>query len=214
MSLLEPRVLLLVIGDGRDDLRAQTLDSFTANALGHEIAGTVEVDDRHHLLGFCGAIRFGWERIRALKLDFEYVFHLEEDWRFDRAFNLSAMTSLLDLHFEIKQVALRRGKEPAEHAAPVDAWPESFHDRGFTTLAPREHGGGDHPYLLHRSFFTTNPSVYRRELVEEYDWPAAPKCEGAFTEMLLADGASFAYWGDRDDEPWITHTGQRTGHGY
>jgi hypothetical protein len=204
VNLIEPRVVLLVIGDGRDELQRETMGSWLLNARGLDLAQIVKVDDRHHLLGFCGAIRYGWQRIRELKLDFEYVFHLEEDWRFDRPFHVGCMSDLLYLHPDIAHVALRRGAEPAEHAAPIEAWPEHFHDR--------EVDGS--PYLLHRDFFTTNPGLYRRELVEEYEWPEAPRCEGAFTETLIADGYSFAYWGDRDDEPWITHTGQRTGHGY
>jgi hypothetical protein len=204
VNLIAPRVLLLVIGDGRDTLQRATLRSFYEHAVGHDLAGIVTVDDRHHLLGFCGAIRHGWQRIRESKAAFDYVFHLEEDWRFDRPFDLGVMSDLLWTLPDVAQVALRRGKEPAESSAPVDAWPEMFHDR--------EHDGS--PWLLHRSFFTTNPCLYRRSLVAERDWPEAPLCESAFTSTLVDSGMSFAYWGDRDDGAWITHTGQRIGTGY
>jgi hypothetical protein len=204
VNLIAPRVLLLVIGDGRDALQRATLRSFYESVHGYDLAEIVTVDDRHHLLGFCGAIRYGWQRIRETSATFEYVFHLEEDWRFDRPVHLGAMSDLLWTHPDVAQVALRRGKEPGEHAAPTDAWPEHFQDRDLDGS----------PYLLHRDFFTTNPSLYRRSLIHAYEWPEAPRCEGAFTETLKADGAMFAYWGSRLDEPWITHTGQRTGHGY
>jgi hypothetical protein len=204
VNLIAPTVCLFVVGDGRDELQRQTLLSFRAQSSGYDLAEVVTVDDRHHLLGFCGAIRYGWQRIRESKAAFDYVFHLEEDWLFDRPFNVGCMADLLWLCPGVAQVALRRGKEPGEHAAPTDAWPEHFRD---------QQSDGS-PYLLHRQFFTTNPSLYRRELVEKYQWPEAPMCEGSFTETLKADGAMFAYWGSRLDEPWITHTGQRTGHGY
>jgi hypothetical protein len=34
------------------------------------------------------------------------------------------------------------------------------------------------------------------------------------TMQLLAAGARFALWGDRDDAPLVRHTGERRGKGY
>lgn len=213
-------VALLTIGDGRDDLLDATMSSFY-EAAGWSVYGSapavhVHVDDRYHALGFCGAIRYGWDRLREAEERFSYVFHLEEDWRFDRRVDLAHMARLLDLQAHIAQVALRRGPEgDVERAGGgvIGMFPEEFADKTVGFL-----GGGEpartQEYLEHRLFFTTNPCLYRRDLIYAYQWPESPHCEAAFTETLKADGASFAYWGDRDDAPWITHTGQRTGTGY
>lgn len=201
-----PKVCVLVIGDGRDELKRDTLLSFAQSAESFDWVQTIVIDDRSHTLGFCGAIRAGWQAIRESDDDFDYVFHLEEDWRFDREFSLAMMASLLDSDPLIEQVALRRGPaNDTEFAAGgvVEANPDAF--------VERYHYG--HPYLWHRAFWTTNPSLYRRKLLR-YEWPVGPECEGRFGWHLKSIASSFAYWGARSDEPWITHTGYRTGVGY
>lgn len=202
-----PRIALLVIGDGRTSLHAATIRSWHARAREYDLTRLHTVDDSLHLLGFCGAVRYGWERLREDGPPFDYVFHLEEDWIFNRVFSVAHMTRVLDTEPQVAQVALRRGAEPQELPV-VERWAEDFTDRAT------ENRTRSQAWLEHRLFFTTNPSVYRRQLVEAYEWPEPPRCEAAFTETLVTEGATFAYWGDRCDEPWITHTGTRTGHGY
>jgi hypothetical protein len=165
----------------------------------------VEVDDRQHELGFCGAVQYGWQQLATFD-DYDYVFHLEEDWRFLRTFDLGAMARLLATDPSIAQVALRRGPaHPAEAAAGglIEMWPEHYTDCYLD---------GD-AWLTHRLFFTTNPCLYRRDLALE-EWPDAPLCEPVFGERLIERGCSFAFWGARSDAPWIEHTGVRSGVGY
>jgi hypothetical protein len=71
-------------------------------------------------------------------------------------------------------------------------------------------------WVEHRLFFTTNPSLYRRSLILEADWPDSEQSEGMFTHLLREDpDARFGYWGRRDDEPWVHHIGvERIGTGY
>jgi len=209
-----PRVALLVIGDGRDDLKRATLESWHEHAREYDLRHVVDVDDRLHALGFCGAIRYGWDRLRELGEDYDYVFHLEEDWRFLRPFSVAMMARLLDVETRVVQVALRRGAEPSEQGKAVtEKFPGLFTDRHIGIIGLGQPARVQ-AWLEHRSFFTTNPSLYRRGLTLAFAWPEAPRCEAAFTETLIAEGRSFAYWGDREDEPWIEHTGTRTGHGY
>lgn len=223
-----PRVALLVIGDGRDRLQVETLQSFAravgAKQLGNLIVAKVTVDDRQHALGFCGAIQAGWAELRRLHEEepFDYVFHLEEDWAFNRPLDLAAMARCLDLrrdHAEppilapdLAQISLRRNAvNSAEITAGglVELWPDEYLDTS--------HGdgtdGGELHYLEHALYFTTNPSLYRYSLLA-HPWPNPPGCEREFTEQLLERGYHFAVWGERGDEPWITHTGHRTGRGY
>lgn len=214
MSMLPgflPRIALLVIGDGRDELRRATVESFQANALDYDLVTVLNVDDRHHLLGFCGAIRYGWARIRESEDRFDLIFHLEEDWLFDRAFSIAQMALVLERRPEIAQVALKRGPandDEARAGGVVELHPEAFQECALDPELCQVR------YLEHRQFFTTNPSVYRRSLVDAYEYPEAPECEGKFACTLRAEGATFAYWGARVSEPWIIHTGQRTGFGY
>lgn len=220
---MTPRIALLVIGDGRDELRRVALDSFDAHARNAELAVTIEVDDRAHRLGFCGAIREGWDRLRAAHEThpFDYVFHLEEDWRILRDVEIDRMADLLDVFPELAQVALRRGPEPGEHPdGPIGAWPDEYLDKTMIdvavdvdeiTIAEPVHT----PWLEHGLFFTTNPSLYRESLLDN-DWPEGPGCERVFGERLRDNGQRFAFWGARHDTPLVLHTGQgqRQGRGY
>jgi hypothetical protein len=209
-----PRVALLVLGDGRRELQAATLKSWRAQARHYDLTRLTIVDDSHHLLGFCGAIRYGWQRLLEDGPSFDYVFHLEEDWRFDCEFSIAHMTRLLDTEPQVCQVALRRGAEPAEQGAIIERFPHEFTDRAIGMLGLGQ-PARTQEWLEHRLFWTTNPGVYRRQLIEAYEWPEPPRCEARFGETLISEGGTFAYWGDRHDDPWITHTGtQRTGHGY
>lgn len=208
-----PRIALLVIGDGRIALQADTMNSWLAHATEYDSKRCVVVDDSHHLLGFCGAIRYGWERLREDGPAFDYVFHLEEDWRFEQAFSIAHMARVLDTEPQVCQVALRRGAVPGENEPVIERFPLEFVDRS-TGLIGLGRPARMQEWLEHRLFLTTNPCLYRRRLIDEYEWPPPPRCEAAFTETLLADGATFAYWGARDDDPWITHMGERRGTGY
>lgn len=214
-----PRVALLTIGDGRDDLLADTRDSL-AYALGRDpgdllgaFAEHVHVDDRAHRLGFGGAIRQGWARLRDLGRSIDYVFHLEEDWRFDRAINLDHLAAALAANPPLAQMALRRHAVNAyeERAGGVvECWPDEYEER--RALVPP---GRWLAYLEHGLYFTTNPSLYHRTLIERGDWPEGRGSEAAYTQQLLARGRRFALWGSRAGGPWITHTGTiRTGGGY
>jgi hypothetical protein len=209
---MPPRIAVLQISDGRG-LLGESMRSWHANARQYDLATIVHVDDSHHLLGFCGAIRYGWDRLRESKDAFDFVWHQEEDWRYDKPFSIAHMARVLDTEPRIAQVALRRGREHSEPAAVIDAFPEEFVDRSTGIIGYGEPTRSQE-WLEHRLFWTTNPSLYRVELLDVYQWPEGPNCEASFTETLVADGASFAYWGDRHDPAWITHTGTRSGRGY
>ncbi len=205
-----PRVALLFVTDGRDDLRAATFESFNANARSLEVATIIEVDDRDHTLGFCGAVREAWARLRAVagETPFDYVFHLETDFDFLRSFDVKAMSRVLDTQPHVCQVALRRG--------PVNEYERGF-GRDLSMMWPDAHTErhtSGHAWLEHRLNWTTNPCIYRRSLVERFEWPNPPRCEEAFGTTMIAEGYSFAFWGGRG-EPWLEHTGHtRVGNGY
>lgn len=220
-------VVLLVITDGRRDYLEQTIDSARSNLLG-DIAHGVMYDDTgdadhrrwlaehfpdfehiHHPAGrqgFGGAIRTAWAHI-ALRPE-QYVFHLEQDFTFNRPVPLDDMTEVLADHDYLVQMALRRQPwNPAEQAAGgiVELHPHDFIDRT----------DGRHHWLEHRRFFTTNPSLYRRTLCNQ-PWPRSDQSEGRFTHQLLASPkVRFGFWGARESGEAVTHIGhQRVGVGY
>jgi len=213
----QPKIALLVIGDGRDHLKAATIRSFARATIEGPLALiVVEVDDREHRLGFGGAIRHGWDLLRARREDFDYVFHLECDWRFDRPIDLAAMAGLLKGDPRLAQVALRRGPVNAaewDTGGVVEAWPHMYDDAEY--WGP-ETPDTSCPYLDHGLYFTTNPSLYPRRLIERLDWPEGDRSEATFTTICLQAGLRFALWGSRAGGAWITHTGthQRIGTGY
>lgn len=168
---------------------------------------TPEVDVIESEPGFCKAIQAGWSHIAKLETDF--VFHLEDDYEFAEKTDLSSLVAILTRHPELIQVSLKRQAwNSAEQAAGglLEAWPDGL----FV-----EHCDGEPAYIAHRVWFTTNPSLYRRSLLER-GWPDGPNCEGIFTVSLWQDGEIYsAIFGKKDDPPRVIHIGeQRTGTGY
>lgn len=221
-------VTLVVFTDGRDHIY-ETLPSAVANLDG-PISRRIIYDDTGDALnrarladafptftithspdgrqGFGGAIRFMWQWLAASDTN-TYVLHLEDDFLFDREVNLAAICQLLDTHPSLVQVVLKR-----------QAWSdEEIAAGGVVQRNPGayvEHEWGDHAYLTHREFWSTNPCLYRRTLCER-GWPDDPYSEGKFGALIRDESVAmpFAYWGARNDPPLVTHVGdQRAGVGY
>lgn len=219
-------VTLVVFTDGRRDCLEQTLASASENLSGVEFSHRVMVNDslnaeyaewlldtyhdfehiRHtEKKGFCGAIQSAW---RSLTPDTQYVFHLEDDFIFNRPVPLHDMIAVLDANPNLVQIALRRQAWSADEVLAggvVEMWPEEYAGTGSNF--------GN--WLEHRLFFTTNPSIYPVHITTA-GWPDAPACEQKFTDSVLEDpDACFAYWGKRTDDPWVRHIGNvRAGEGY
>ena len=197
------RYTLLLITDGRDDYLTRTLTSALVNLPAPE--RVVLVDDRAHIMGFAGAIQHGWNQILAT--DAEFIFHLEGDFTFNAPVDLDAMVSLAaDPH--IAQVALKRqpwNPQEVDAGGIVETDPDSY-DEG-------QHEG--HVYTAHRKFFTTNPSVYRRDIAER-GWPQEANSEGKFGIRLFEDPHVVStFWGGKFDAPLVHHIGDtRAGKGY
>lgn len=224
-----PRIALLLVGDGRDELRERTCMSFLSQLYGYRLGYVVEVDDRQHRMGFGGAIRAGWhylgEALREAALEgvpapFDFVFHLEEDWLFLEAIDVRWLVAMLGGSATPKrtalpvlaQAALKRGpvnEVEARAGGLIELWPDEYQDAG--TISP---DAGAVPYVQHRLFFTTNPSLYRASLML-LGWPEGQASEAAFTQRCLDFGYWFGFYGARYHPPTIEHLGTvRTGGGY
>lgn len=227
-----PAVALLVMTDGRDTI-GPTIASAEANLIGGPITEQWIHDDtgdpahadelrrrfpNYQVIttagrsGFGGAIRSAWSVLREVS-EAPYIFHLEDDFTFNRRVHLGMMARvLLDRPYLVNLALRRQPWNEAEIAAGgiVEQHPGDFIEQ--CAYFPFQ----EHWWLEHRRFFTTNPSLYRRELIHSEAWPEGPNSEGRFTHQLLADPATrFGYWGARDSGEWVHHIGhQRVGTGY
>lgn len=166
--------------------------------------------------GFGRAVRFAREVVRNRSWE-PYCAAVEDDFIYNRPVPLDAMAGVLASRRALAQLVLRRqpvNDDERRAGGVVEMWPKLYQDCGT--------GSGEH-WLEHRLFWSTNPSLFRRELLE-VDWPGdQPRSEALFTARLLAEGfdavepadVRFGFWGRRTDPPWITHIGdQRAGTGY
>lgn len=165
--------------------------------------------------GFCRATTRLWAAA-ASDEEVDYVFWLEHDFRVERRVSLEQMASLLEQEPDLAQVALVRNAENHQERRAgglIASRPGAFEARQSTVEA--EGVGWVVPWLEHRAFFTTNPSLMRRDFMRENPFPddEQPHCEGRFGIELVRRGFRFAYWGD--GIPWVQHVGDRQdGTGY
>lgn len=221
-------ITVMVITDGRGDCLDRMVDSVSTYTMWplmfdrHLINDSLEpgyadyLDRRyrsefvvHHVAleagakqGFGGAIQAGWSRIEGHG---GFVFHLEDDFTFTRTVPLLAMCDVLAANEDLAQVCLvRQPWNDDERAAG-----------GIVAQHPGDYRierDGEHSWLRHRRCFSTNPCLYRADIMAK-GWPDGPHSEGVFTHRLLAEGYDFAYWGDGSE--WVHHIGtDRVGVGY
>lgn len=228
-------IAVLIMTDGRDDVLTRAIESASVSLDGpvarwfvHDDTG----DDAHRAWvglrwpfvdqigtgprrGFGGAIAYAWS-VLAVREDIEFVVHLEDDFVFNRPVDLGEMAKVLAGMPRLAQLALRRQPWNADEAAAggiVEQHPDDY----------AEVRAGKWVWLEHRRFFTTNPSLYRRELCS-VGWPAGAQSEGRFGIGLLdhglpwgvpGDAVRFGFWGARDSGEAVEHIGhQRAGVGY
>lgn len=209
-------IALLIMTDGRRDYIHKTIESASNMLVGpitekwmHDDSGDQnnrqwlkdQFPDFIHIgdgprRGFGGAYSFAWRTLREhTKADF--VFNLEDDFLFNREIPLEAMAKVLDENPHILQMALRRqawNNEERAAGGVIERWPDQFN---------QEDG-----WISHRMFFTTNPSLYRKSLLER-QWPTNKDAEGHFAISLFKENPKnvSGYWGVKSDGPWCEHIG-------
>lgn len=217
---------LVVFTDGRHDCLDRTLASFDEMVTGPITRRMIvndspspldqdHLDDKygdrytiHHAparRGFGGTIAYAWRHVPDAV---RFVFSTEDDFLFKRPVDLTSMMHVLDSRPHVAQLALRRQAWNADERAAG----------GVIELNPTayvEHSSQDGAWLQHRLFWTTNPSLFRRELCDT-GWPETEHSEGVFTHRLIEDTElRFGYWGARDSGEWVEHIGlERVGQGY
>lgn len=199
------KIGLLAIRDGR------SCEDDSMRSLGANLPGAhwdmVQVADLDHELGFAGAIRAGWEQVRK-NPDWDYVFHAECDFFYNRPIPLFHMAALLERKPRLAQVCLKRQPvNEIEVAAGgiVEVNPDSY----------TQYCEGGFVWTEHRVCFSTNPCLYSTRLVHSMEWPDTEQSEGIFTHKLLEDPITqFAFWGEKFGAPMVEHVGHREGIGY
>lgn len=228
-------IALLVITDGRRECIERTIDSASALLVGNITTKVIWDDSGDDVYarwlerfqaygftvvrgagrsGFGGAIRGAWSWLQENTSE-PFIWHQEDDFVFNRAVSLGAIAGRLATHPYLAQLALRRQPwNSRERAAGgvVEQYPKAYEDCD----------DGEAKWLEHRLFFTTNPCLYRRPIMD-VGWPDRPESEGHFTHKLRNlgfDGIAgsdvrFGFWGGRDSGEWVTHIGvERVGVGY
>lgn len=241
---MKPTVLLFIT-DGRREYAEQTLESLRSSKDPTVFSHAVAVDDscdpayhawlenqwpwtihtpiQRHKRGFDGAIRAGWEAIASLGAGIDYVYHLEDDFVLLKHLPLPSMQWILATQPHVAQVALKRQPWNETEAAAggiPQVNPEAWTDRAAPDVEGC--GGPGWPaWCEQRLFFTTNPSLYRRSLIDR-GWPTGEHSEGRFSVDLFEQDPTTvcAFMGRTTDPPWVHHIGganfvsHRTGTNY
>lgn len=220
--------LLLVMTNGRRDCITKTIPSALAMlqpGFIHRIICDDSGDEEYQLFlasrfptfelwttrgneGFGGAIRSIWASLR-MRTGFNYIFHLEDDFIFNEPINLHNMITVMDRNPQLQQMSLlRQSWNEAEKAVGgiMQAHPDDFIEYQY----------GPNHWVEHRRFFTTNPCIYRKQLIVDYEWPEGFQSEGIFSINLLSDPKlTCGFWGEKFGAPKVEHIGhQRVGTGY
>lgn len=177
-------------------------------------------------IGFCRSSTAAWEAAIA-HVDCDWVVWLEDDFEFVRPVDLGIISSVLDSQPQVTQMAFYRNPyNDEEHRLGgylnLPGW--HFERRatslwsGHTRALPDGecHEMDEAPWFEHRGFWTTNPSLFRRQIAVDFEWPGGPHCEGKMGFEIRGGrpGASFGLWGAGSF--WVNHMDNRlpTGKGY
>lgn len=228
-------IVLLVMTDGRQDCITRTLERFDEMVTGpitwriiHDDSGDsayrrwlaatypdYELVTTPGRSGFGGAIRSAWRYLTDHATE-PWVLHVEDDFLFTRPVDLGDLVALSEDQPHLAQVAFRR-----------QAWGAEIPHGGFMGMAPdwyREHNDGKRSWVETVRNYTTNPSLYRRELCST-GWPDGQHSEGHFGFRLRERGlpwgvpgaeVRFGFWGSMaEGKDWVWHIGDvRVGTGY
>lgn len=229
-------VAVLVMTDGRRDCITRTLARFDEMVTGpitrriiHDDSGDTEY--RRWLAGsfpayepvttpgrsgFGGAIQSAWRHLSEHVTE-PWILHIEDDFLFARPVDISDLVAVLEQRPYLAQMAFRRQPWNADERAAGGVIEQ--HPSDYAQVA-----SGGRQWLEHRRFFTTNPSLYRRDLCTA-GWPERQQSEGHFGFRLREHGlpwgipgeqVRFGFWGSiAEGRDWVWHIGDtRVGTGY
>jgi hypothetical protein len=133
----------------------------------------------------------------------------EDDFVLTRDIDLHAMMRVLNERPQLTQLALRRqpwNEQEKAAGGVVEQYPGDFH----------EWSNGDATWLEHRRWFTTNPALLPRWIIDDTIWPLGANSEGHYGLALFRDPTLYSgFWGSLASGEWCEHIGrERIGTGY
>ena len=214
------KVSLIVITDGRQACISETIPSMRKN-LNYDFYEKIIINDsadsRYHQYlvssypdfrvvshetrrGLAGAVQSAWSSVSK---DADYIFHLEDDFIFNKELDIDVLIELLESKDNLAQMALVR--------APVNPPEENVGGFVFQNLQDYHQRDG---FFDHQRLFTLNPSIYKKSLTD-IGWPDRGG-ESDFTSKLHGiDGSyCFGFIGNIYDKPYVTHIGGRRSEGW
>jgi hypothetical protein len=191
-------LVTVFISDRGDQYLPGCRASYEAHVPVEQVQSVTVVDDRDHQMGMAGAVRAAWNW--AIQQSADYVFLVEEDFRFTEPVDLRHMVAILQDHPELAQMVLLRqpwSTEERQAGGLIALHPNDYTDRGS--------------YVTHKRIFSLNPFIAPRRVLE-LGWPDGN--EAGFTATCAAAGLSFALYGAKADSPRVTHVGAERAAGW
>lgn len=214
------KVSLVVITDGRQACIEKTIDRFNEIIkfdFFEKLIINDSADKRYHNFlvnrfpeftvishetrrGLAGAVQSAWSSVSR---ESDYIFHLEDDFIFEKPVDISHMIFLLRKNPHLVQMALVR--------APVN--PPEREVGGFVFQHLADYYQKD-DFFEHGRLFTLNPCVYPMSTVD-MGWPDHGG-ESEFTSKVhsINNDYKFGFYGNIYDEPLVTHIGGRRTEGW
>lgn len=212
-------VVLLVITDGRKEYLTQTLESASKNLV-YDFAHKIIMNDsgdQHYAeflvqtypdffiishskrSGLTAAINTAWA---ALPSDTDYIFHLEEDFTFNKQINILEMINILEANSYLVELTLKR--QPVNRAEEEAG---GFMQQNPTVYVDRE------AWVEQDAYFTLNPSLYSINLTKD-GWPLQGDEGKFFNQIKYPNGVlnadlRCAFLGHFNDPPLVHHIGSK-----
>lgn len=153
--------------------------------------------------GLSGSVRSLWNIAKETNAD--YIFHVEGDFLFNTKIDISLLLNIFNFESHLAQIALKR--QPVNY--------EEFNAGGFMELNLSSYSDKfiesiDFNWVEHRNYFTLNPSLYPKWVVDlgwEIGWGEKEFSERLFSNHLTRCG----FFGKKEDSPLVTHIGDSRG---
>lgn len=146
-------------------------------------------------MGLAKTVQDAWTSVPSY---IDYIFHLEDDFIFNKTPQFEKMISILELMPHLSQMLLLR--------QPVNTEEEIF--GGYIQQFTNEYDQcslENFYWIENNRFFSLNPSIIPRKIFEKYSWPTGNEAE--MTAKLNEDGFRHGIWGKKDDAPMVEHIG-------
>ena len=214
------KISLVVITDGRQSCIEQTIERFN-EIINYSFFEKLIINDsgdpRYHDFlvnrfpefdvvsheqrrGLAGAVQSAWSSVNP---EVDYVFHLEDDFVFNKSIDIAHMSFLLRTNPQLVQMALVRAS-----VNPPEEEVGGFVFQHLEDYSQKE------DYFQHGRLFTLNPCLYPMSTVK-MGWPDHGG-ESEFTTKVhsIDKDYRFGFYGNIYDEPLVTHIGGRRSEGW